>query len=92
VATLREQLRTQQMPRLRLELSVHHKGNSLLVNTYAVLQASNDADAAQFARWLTTGAGRTLIASFSVDGQRQYSVWPEGCAASLPSDTPCDLK
>jgi tungstate transport system substrate-binding protein len=76
----------------QLELSVHHRGGSSLVNTYAVLHTSKDVDAAQFARWLTTGSGRTLIGSFSVDGQRQYSVWPEGCAASAPSDTPCDRK
>jgi tungstate transport system substrate-binding protein len=76
----------------QLELSVHHRADAHLVNTYAVLHASNDADAAQFARWLTIGSGRTLIGSFSVDGQRQYSVWPEGCAAAAPTDTPCDLK
>lgn len=76
----------------QLELSAHHRGDSYLVNTYAVLHAPNDADAAQFARWLTIGSGRTLIGSFSVDGQRLYSVWPEGCAAAAPSDTPCDLK
>ena len=76
----------------QLELSAHHSGGSDLANTYAVLHASNDPDAARFARWLTIGPGRTLIGSFTVDGQRQYSVWPEGCAAAAPSDTPCDLK
>jgi tungstate transport system substrate-binding protein len=76
----------------QLELSVHHRGDSYLINTYAVLHDSDDADAAQFALWLTIGSGRALIGSFSVAGRRQYSVWPEGCAAAAPSDTPCDLK
>lgn len=76
----------------QLELSVHHRGDPLLVNTYAVLHATIDVDAAIFARWLTVGSGRALISSFTVDGQRQYSIWPEGCAAAEPSDTPCDRK
>jgi ABC-type tungstate transport system permease subunit len=67
-------------------------GDAYLVNTYAVLHTANDVDAAQFARWLTLGAGRPLIASFTVNGQRQYSVWPEGCAAAAPNDTPCELQ
>lgn len=33
----------------QLELSVHHRGDSYLVNTYAVLHAPADADAAAFA-------------------------------------------
>lgn len=76
----------------QLELSVHHRSGSHLVNTYAVLHAPADADAAEFARWLTVGSGRTLIDSFRVDGQRQYSAWPEGCPATGPSDAPCGLK
>jgi tungstate transport system substrate-binding protein len=76
----------------QLELSVHHRRDSYLVNTYAVLHAPDDADATQFARWLTVGSGRSLIRDFTVDGQRQYSVWPEGCAAAAPNDTPCERK
>ena len=73
----------------QLELAVHYRGDSLLVNTYAVLRNPSNADAAKFANWLTTGPGRLLVSSFSVDGRRQYSVWPEGCAATAPTDTPC---
>jgi hypothetical protein len=62
------------------------------VNTYAGLYGPTDGDAARFANWLTTGAGRALISAFTVDGQRQYSVWPEGCAAADPGDTPCMSK
>jgi tungstate transport system substrate-binding protein len=76
----------------QLELSVHYRGDALLGNTYAVLHGSTNGDATTFARWLTMGSGRALIRSFTVDGQRQYSVWPVGCAAAQPSDTPCDLK
>lgn len=73
----------------QLELALHYRGDSLLVNTYAVLHDPTDAYAAQFASWLTIGSGRSLVSSFTVGGQRQYSVWPEGCAAAAPSDTPC---
>lgn len=73
----------------QLELALHYRGDSLLVNTYAVLYGPADGDAAELARWLTIGSGRSLVGSFAVDGQRQYSVWPEGCAASLPINTPC---
>jgi tungstate transport system substrate-binding protein len=73
----------------QLELAAHYGGDSLLVNTYAVLHGPSDLDAAQFARWLTIGSGRSLVSSFTVDRQRQYSVWPEGCAAAAPGDTPC---
>lgn len=76
----------------QLELTVHYRGGALLVNTYAVLHSSTNGDAATFARWLTIGSGRALIASFTVDGQQQFSGWPEGCAAAQPSDIPCNLK
>lgn len=75
--------------RHQLELSTHYGGDVLLVNTYAVLHGPAEENAADFARWLTIGAGWQLIAAFEVDGQRQYSVWPLECAAAAPSDTPC---
>ena len=77
--------------RQQLELAPHHRGDALLVNTYAVLYRPNDALAADFARWLTVGAGRSLIGSFTVDGRREYSVWPEGCYGSTPIDEPCGV-
>ena len=73
----------------QLELAVHYGGDSLLVNTYAVLHDPSHLDAAHFARWLTIGSGQSLVSSFTVDHRRQYSVWPQGCAAAAPSDTPC---
>lgn len=76
----------------QVELAIHYRGDSLLVNTYAVLHGPTDRDAARFANWLTAGAGRSLISFFTVDGQRQYSVWPEGCASAGPGDTPCRSK
>lgn len=75
----------------QLELKIHYRGDALLANTYAVLYDPIDADAATFARWLTVGSGRPLISAFTVEGQRQYSIWPAGCAAAAPHDTPCEL-
>lgn len=75
----------------QLELTAHYGGDSLLVNAYAVLYRPSDALAADFARWLAVGHGRSLIRSFTVDGRRQYSVWPEGCYGSAPIDQPCGM-
>lgn len=75
----------------QLELAEHYRGDALLVNAYAILYRPGDALAADFARWLTAGHGRSLIRSFTVDGRRQYSVWPEGCYGSAPIDQPCGV-
>ena len=75
----------------QLELTTHYRGDVLLINTYAVVYRTNDALAADFARWLTVGPGRSLISSFTVDGRQQYSVWPEGCYGSTPIDEPCGV-
>jgi len=73
----------------QLELAAHYRGDALLVNTYALLYRPDDTLAANFAHWLTAGAGRSVIRSFTVDGRRLYAVWPEGCYASAPIDQPC---
>lgn len=73
----------------QLELAAHYRGDALLVNTYALLYRADDVVAANFAQWMTRGSGRSLIGSFTVDGRKQYSVWPEGCYASAPIDQPC---
>jgi tungstate transport system substrate-binding protein len=73
----------------QLDLAAHYRGDALLVNTYALLYRPDDTIAANFAQWLTAGAGRSLIHSFKVDGRHLYSVWPEGCSASAPIDQPC---
>ena len=73
----------------QLELAAHYRGDALLMNTYAVIYRPNDPLAADFARWLTVGPGRSLISSFTVDGRQQYSVWPQGCDTSTPIDEPC---
>lgn len=75
----------------QLELVTHYRGDALLLNTYAVVYRPNDPLAANFARWVTVGRGRSLIRSFTVDGRHQYSVWPEGCYASGPIDQPCGV-
>ena len=73
----------------QIELGAHYRGDALLLNAYAILFRPGDALAADFARWLTVGHGRSLISSFTVDGRRQYSAWPEGCYGSAPIDLPC---
>jgi tungstate transport system substrate-binding protein len=73
----------------QLELAQLYGGDTLLVNTYAVLHDPIDEAADHFARWLAVGAGRSLVSAFTVDGRRQYFVWPEGCGAAEPSDLPC---
>jgi tungstate transport system substrate-binding protein len=75
----------------QLELVAHYRGDPMLVNSYALLYRADDVLAAKFAQWITSGSGRALIRSFTVDGRKQYSVWPEGCAASAPIDEPCRL-
>lgn len=75
----------------QLELVAHYRGDALLLNTYAVVYRPNDTLAADFARWLTVGGGRSLIRSFTVDGRHEYFVWPEGCYSSAPIDQPCGV-
>jgi tungstate transport system substrate-binding protein len=73
----------------QLELAAHYRGDPVLVNSYALLYRADDLLAANFTQWMTRGSGRSLIRSFTVDGRKQYSVWPEGCSASAPIDEPC---
>ena len=73
----------------QLQLEAHYRGDALLVNSYAVIYRPTDSRAADFARWLTAGQGRSLIGSFTIDGRHEYSVWPDGCYGSAPIDQPC---
>lgn len=73
----------------QLELAILFRGDPLLLNTYALLYPRNEPAAAAFAEWLTRGAGRALIESYTVAGRRQFFVWPPGCAGRQPSDQPC---
>ena len=73
----------------QLELAAHYRGDPELVNTYALLFRPDDPTAARFAEWLTAGAGRSLIRSFTVDGRQLYTVWPDGCNAGAPLHQPC---
>lgn len=75
----------------QLELAAHYRGDARLVNAYAVLYRAGDALAADFAKWLTAGRGRSLIRSFTVGGRRQYTVWPDGCYGGAPIDQPCGV-
>jgi tungstate transport system substrate-binding protein len=58
-----------------------------LMNTYAVMTTGGGArstNAMQFITWLSDGAGRDRIASFTVAGTRPFLVWP----LSRPRETP----
>lgn len=72
-----------------LELQVLFDAGDQLTNTYAVLHRNDRPDAAAFAAWLLSDAGRTVLGAFLVDGQRGFEPWPKGCASGKPTDVPC---
>jgi tungstate transport system substrate-binding protein len=62
-----------------------------LMNTYAVIGAdggARSADAMRFIAWLSDGAGRDRIASFTVAGTRPFLVWPPGRPRGTPDAGP----
>ena len=69
-------------------LAVAFEGDPLLLNTYAVLH-SGSARAARFAEWLTNGGGRNAIATYQIDNQHVFTVWPANCAGVRPDAPLC---
>jgi tungstate transport system substrate-binding protein len=62
-----------------------------LMNTYAVIVANGGArtsDAMQLVTWLSDGAGRDRIASFTVGETRPFLVWPSGRPRETPDALP----
>jgi tungstate transport system substrate-binding protein len=61
-----------------------------LMNTYAVIAVDGDrhSQAMQFMTWLTDGAGRDRIASFTIDTTRPFFVWPAGRPRETPNALP----
>lgn len=72
-----------------VDLDVLLEGDPRLINTYAVVHRRGHRDAAAFAAWLTGGAGRAAVASFTIAGRQGFEPWPAGCAAQRPHDLPC---
>lgn len=72
-----------------LDLRVLFDTGDRLTNTYAVLHRNDRPNAAAFAGWLLSDAGRAVLGAFSVDGQRGFDPWPEGCESGKPTNVPC---
>ena len=68
-----------------LRLTPVNEGDPRLVNTYAVIvgPGAQQRKAMAFAKWLTEGAGRDVIAT--VPG---FTVWPRGRPGTQPGDRP----
>jgi tungstate transport system substrate-binding protein len=77
----------------RGDLIVVFEGGSALLNTYSVITRSNgSADARAFAKWLTDGDGRRLIAAYrTAAGPPAFTVWPDDCPRESPSAMPCSV-
>lgn len=88
--TLTDQATFWQMQRT-LQLVELYSGDPLLLNTYAVVFPTGNADAARFAQWLADGQGRERIASFTIGGRPAFAVWPRDCAADTPHAQPCGV-
>jgi tungstate transport system substrate-binding protein len=68
----------------RLKLKELHSGDARLLNSYAIVTATN-ADAARFAAWLSDGAGREALAVLIESGVlRGFKLWP----GDRPRDRP----
>lgn len=70
-----------------LEIAVIYQGSDPeLLNCYALTVPSGPrSDAAvALAEWLSRGGGRDVIASFQIDGERPFRIWPR----DVPDDHP----
>jgi ABC-type tungstate transport system permease subunit len=65
------------------------EGDPAPINTYAVIIAGDAGPAVRrFADWLSRGAGRDVIAGYSVRGAEAFRVWPADRDGSEPSSLP----
>ena len=76
-----------------LHLEIVFTGDSRLLNTYSVIvnpSGPRQENAMRFAEWLENGAGREVIARFTIAGSavRPFEVWPRGVPADRPAATP----
>ncbi len=76
-----------------LRLALLFEGGPAMLNTYAIFirAAATGADraaAATLSDWFAEGEGRPLIASFTANGRRVFSLWPERTPRTRPTDLP----
>ena len=74
-----------------LNLSVLFDRDRWLLNTYGVVHARSNQQAARFGEWLTRGAGRQLVADYRQREHVVFTVWLEGCPDSYTVVQPCRL-
>ena len=69
----------------RLRLKELHSGDARLLNSYAILTAGTNTDAARFASWISDGSGREVLAGLIESGElRGFKLWP----GDRPRDRP----
>ena len=75
-----------------LTLRIVSEGDPRLLNTYAVIVNPARQDTAHaamsFARWLSDGAGRERIASYTTGGMQAFYLWPLDRPRERPLDMP----
>jgi tungstate transport system substrate-binding protein len=76
----------------RLDLQILFEGDPRMLNTYALIHRTGHKEAAVFASWLSSEAGRSTLSAFAVGGRRGFEPWPRSCEGGAPSDLPCRLE
>lgn len=72
-----------------LALQVLHKGDTRLVNTYAVVADPGRRRGMRFADWLADGRGRTHLARVLAEGLvRGFHLWPDRAPRDRPEYLP----
>jgi tungstate transport system substrate-binding protein len=78
-----------------IDLALLFEGGPELLNTYAVIvgHASSPGHriGQDWAEWLVTGRGRTMIRHYRVDGHTAAEPWPAGAMADRPEALPNPL-
>lgn len=75
--------------RQSVQLTVLHEGDPCLLNTYAVVADPHNERGDHFARWVTQGVGRDVIAAVLREQRvRGFTAWPAGVPGSGPSALP----
>ena len=75
--------------RQALDLRIVHEGDSLLMNTYAVIADPANERGHRFAHWLSEGGGRDVLrGALGEQKVRGFSPWPDGAEAGAPGALP----
>jgi ABC-type tungstate transport system permease subunit len=73
----------------QLDLTTLLAGDARLLNTYAVIHPPGSRLADAFAEWMAEGAGRDVIAGYTIEGRAAFTVWPRSCPGAAPTAPPC---